>query len=101
MPKAESHNIQPGEQVKVHVHTTDRTWIAGMAEVSFRYEVKLEARFPEDSGGILPGTSGAPVFDDRGRVFAIANNSDAESPWQAGISRLAMALPAWLLRQIR
>jgi len=93
--------VQPGEQVTVHVYTTDRKWIVGITEVSFRYEVKLEAQFPQDSGGIPRGTSGAPVFDDRGRVFAIVSNSDADLPSQAGIIRLAMALPPWLLRQIR
>jgi hypothetical protein len=56
----------------------------------------LNIELDDRSDRIVGGTSGAPVFDDAGRVLAIVTNTRVDHPELTAVW-LATVLPWWVL----
>lgn len=79
-----------GKRAFVCTHTG--RWVRARAEHA---HITLDARY----GRIPSGTSGAPVFDDAGRVLAVVSTSNVDGP-DGRTALLADYLPGWALRQL-
>jgi len=81
------------EPFEVHVFTVERKWLSGRAEAN-AFTPFLCAKFDE----MLPaGTSGAPVFDNHGRVVGLVTHGF--STGDCGVVWLAGALPRWAIQE--
>lgn len=75
----------------VHVFTVEREWLSGQAEAN-PFTPFLATSFNQ----MLPaGTSGAPVFDDEGRVVGLVTHTT--NTGECGVVWLAGALPRWAI----
>jgi hypothetical protein len=88
--RARLHLAPPGEG-KVFIHTHERRWVEGIASAS-----RISIWRPSDK--IRTGTSGAPVFDEDGRVLGLVGPNDIRLP-DATLCVLADHLPGWALRR--
>jgi hypothetical protein len=89
---------EPGSDtdVRVHVRTHLGEWLSGTGKSFGPPRNFLLVILDDSSARIIEGTSGAPVFDDTGRVLAIVSQNDGDKPGFKAV-RLATALPRWVL----
>jgi Trypsin-like peptidase domain len=65
---------QSVEPLHVHIPTHDGAWLAGTTSISNDDQVFLRVELDDDAR-VEGGTSGAPVFDDAGRVVAVVSRA--------------------------
>lgn len=78
---------------RVTLRTHEGQWVAGKAKVLCDYPYWLAIHTEDD---IREGTSGAPVFDDNGKVVGIVAFSATGTDFTCGPC-LPIALPAWAI----
>jgi S1-C subfamily serine protease len=81
----------PPQEGRIFVHTHERRWVEGTVRAG-------AISIPRPSERIRSATSGAPVFDDEGRVVGLVGTNDVRLP-EAALCRLADRLPGWALRR--
>lgn len=82
------------KECRVHICTCDQKWVSGIAHIAdschpFAY-LKMTSRIP-------PGTSGAPVFDDNGKVLGVLSLT-FDGGYRMAV--IAYALPVWAVKHI-
>lgn len=82
--------LEPSRDVPVFIYTHQDRWIEGVAKSSFIFFGRRTR--------VVGGTSGAPVFNQDGRVVGIVSFSNANGP-DARMCVLADHLPGWVLRK--
>jgi len=93
--------IQFDKATRVYIYTHTKKWVSGKISChsaeSPHLNLSIDMRYPP----IGSGTSGSPVFDSRGLVIGLVCESpDREEDRSAGVVRLSMAMPGWLLANI-
>jgi S1-C subfamily serine protease len=89
--------------VPAHIFTNKGKWISGKATLCSHVSAWLSGEFTEAIPG---GTSGSPVFDDKGRVLGVVSSAsmilsgNKRIPIGGHFVYLANALPRWLTRKI-
>ncbi|WP_248342460.1 S1 family peptidase [Anaeromyxobacter paludicola] len=81
----------PLAEQRVSFCTHERRWVEGLARGA-------SITVWDDASRIRRGTSGAPVFDQDGRVVGLVGSNDVRLP-SATMCLLAERLPAWALRE--
>ncbi len=81
--------------LRVRVRTHLGEWLSGACASFGPAQTLLDIKLDDPSARISEGTSGAPIFDDSGRVLAIVTNTHLGRPGLSGV-RLATALPRWV-----
>lgn len=86
--------------IPIHILSHKKVWISGEAIVYSSEDRFLDVTPDEQSDLIEPGTSGAPVFDNNGRVIGIvSSSSDLDGADRSATAAwLPMALPGWFLK---
>ena len=85
-------SADPGVGHPVYIFTHRGAWVQGEAR---RSSIRLN-----QGSAIESGTSGAPVFDSRGRVLGVISTSTFDMG-NARMCRLSENLPGWALRLAR
>lgn len=84
------------EPFDVHIFTHLAKWITGSCRILKKDDRRIFITLDDKDDRIEDGTSGAPAFDDTGKVIGVVSASAEDHP-ECDLIRLAMALPLWLL----
>jgi len=89
-----------GAKFNVHIFTHNKKWITGQTCIYNPRQPGLTVELMDNADQAGPGTSGAPVFDDSGKVVGIVCRGPIGIP-EVQVLRLSMALPGWMLLEIQ
>ena len=82
-----------GSPFRVHLPSSELgQWYVGTTQVDRPEFPVLSVEFGDQTVRIQPGNSGAPLFDDFGRVIGVLSDGSLDEP-HAHCVRLATALP--------
>ena len=91
--------ISPPANVSIRIFTVDQRWVSGNVKIFNPIQPGASAQLSPSSARIIGGTSGAPVFNDRGQSVGVICSSPVGRP-EATFARLPESLPLWLIPDI-